>query len=200
MKAYVVIDGPVLAVNLTKEADTQEIGGSIVHHTRVTLVKGPQCSTASAMWLVSLPDGSQGWIQVGSALEQDGTKYSAALLPYKDDAVQRDVPKDRETEAQIRYIIADIELGGNDVKKYYEDQAAAKPDDPETVKIKAALDIAKTGAGKGVLANASAFERKPFRGGTSVLDAGTEYVQPGLDIVLKPCDGADPQPACAGLK
>jgi len=33
-----------------------------------------------------------------------------------------------------------------------------------------------------------------------VLDAGTEYVQPGLDIVLTPCDGADPQPACTGLK
>jgi len=200
MQAYVVLDGPVLDASLTKEADSKEQSGSIVHHTRVTLVKGPQCSTASAWWLVSLPDGSQGWMQVGSALEQDGAAYAAALLPYTNDAVQRDVPKDRETEAQIRYIIADIELGGSDVQKYYEEQAAAKPDDPETVKVKAALDIVKTGAGKGVLANASAFERKPFRGGTSVLDAGTEYVQPGLDIVLTPCDGADPQPACTGLK
>lgn len=200
MQAYVVIDGPVLSAGLTKEADSKETAGSVTHHTRVTLVKGPECSTASALWLVSLSDGSQGWLKVGAGLELDGVKYAASLLPFKDDAVQRDVPKEREKEAQIRYIIADIELGGSDVKKYYEDQAAAKPDDPETAKVTAALEIIKAGSGKSVLANPGAFERKPFRGGTSVLDKGTEYVQPGLDIVLTPCDGATPQPACAALK
>jgi hypothetical protein len=200
MQAYDVLDGPILSAALAKEADSKESAGSITHHTRVTLVKGPVCSTASAWWLVRLPDGSQGWLRVGPSLEQEGTKYAAALLPYTDDAVQRDVPKDREKEAQIRYIIADIELGGSDVQKYYEDQAAAKPDDPETVTVTAALDIVKAGGGKGVLANASAFERKPFRGGTSVLDAGTEYVQPGLDIVLTPCDGSTLEPICAKLK
>lgn len=200
MQAYVVLDGPVLSAGLAKEADSKNTTGTITHHTRVTLVKGPVCSTASAWWLVSLPDGSQGWLRVGSGLEQDGTKYAAALLPYTDDAVQRDVPKERAVEAQIRYIIADIELGGSDVQKYYEEQAAAKPDDPETVAVTAALEIVKASGGKSVLANAAAFERKPFRGGTSVLDAGTEYVQPGLDIVLTPCDGPTPHPACAKLK
>jgi hypothetical protein len=200
MQAYVVIDGPALSASLTKEADSKDAAGSVTHHTRVTLVKGPICSTSSAGWLISLPDGSQGWLKVGASLEQDGAKYALSMLPFKDDAVQREVPKEREKEAQIRYIIADIELGGSDVRKYYEDQAAAKPDDPETVKITAALDIIKVGGGKGVLANAGAFERKPFRGGTSVLDRGTEYVQPGLDIVLIPCDGAVPQPACEKLK
>jgi hypothetical protein len=199
MPAYVVLDGPVLSAGLTKEADSKEAAGAITHHARVTLVKGPVCSTASASWLVSLPDGSQGWMKVGSNLEQDGAAYALSLLPFTDDAVQRDVPKEREKEAQIRYIIADIVLGGSDVQKYYEEQAAAKPDDPETVKITAALEIIKAG-GKSVLANAAAFERKPFRGGTSVLDAGTEYVQPGLDIVLTPCDVPAPQPACAKLK
>jgi hypothetical protein len=200
MQAYTMLDGPVLSAGLAKEADSTVSVGTITHHTRVTLVKGPVCSTASAWWLVSLPDGSQGWLRVGPNLEQDGMKYAASLLPYTDDAVQRDVPKEREKEAQIRYIIADIELGGSDVQKYYEDQAAAKPDDPETVTVTAALDIVKAGGGKGVLANAAAFERKPFRGGTSVLDAGTEYVQPGLDIVLTPCDGGNPLPVCAMLK
>ena len=200
MKAYVVLDGPVLSVNLFGEPDAAQPAGTIGHHTRVTLAKGPECSTASAWWLVGLPDGSQGWLKVGADLEQGGTKYTTTLLPYKDDAVQRDVPAGREKEAQIRYIIADIELGGNDVRKYYEDQTAAKPDDPETIKITAALEIIKSGAGKGVLANPGAFERKPFRGGTSVLDAGTEYIQPGLDIVLIPCDGGTPLPACGKLK
>jgi hypothetical protein len=200
MQAYVVIDGPDLSIGLTKEIDSKDTTGSVTHHTRVSLIKGPECSTASAGWLVSLPDGSQGWLKVGARLEQDGATYALSMLPFKDDAVQRDVPKEREKEAQIRYIIADIELGGSDVRKYYEDQAAAKPDDPETVKVTAALDIIKAGEGKGVLANGAAFERKPFRGGTSVLDAGTEYVQPGLDILLTPCDGVEPEPVCEKLK
>lgn len=200
LAAYVVVDGPVFSATLTKEADSADHAGSVTHHTRVTLVKGPECSTESAWWQVSLPDGSQGWLQVGAGLDQDGVTYALSMLPYKDDAVQREVPQEREKEAQIRYIIADIELGGSDVQKYYEEQAAAKPDDPETVKISAALEIIKTGVGKGVLANPDAFERKPFRGGTSVLDAGTEYVQPGLDIVLTPCDGLEPMPVCDKLK
>ena len=200
MMAYVVIDGPVISAELTKEAGSTDTAGSVTHHTRVTLVKGPECSTESAWWQVSLPDGSQGWLQVGSALEQDGLRYAASMLPFKDDAVQREVPEEREKEAQIRYIIADIVLGGSDVQKYYEEQAAAKPDDPETVKVTGALEIIKAGSGTGVLANPGAFERKPFRGGTSVLDAGTEYVQPGLDIVLTPCDGIEPLPVCDKLK
>ena len=200
MMAYVVIDGPVFSAELTKEAGSKDTAGSVAHHTRVTLVKGPECSTESAWWLVSLPDGSQSWMNVGSGLEQEGVKYTLSMLPFKDDAVQREVPNEREKEAQIRYIIADIVLGGSDVQKYYEEQAAAKPDDPETVKVTTALEIIKAGGGTGVLANPGAFERKPFRGGTSVLDAGTEYVQPGLDIVLTPCDGIEPLPVCDKLK
>lgn len=200
MTAYVVIDGPVFSANLVNETNTKDLAGTVTHHTRVTLVNGPECSTASAWWQVTLPDGTKGWLQIGEGLKQDDVEYSTSLLPYKDDAVQREVPKEREKEAQIRYIIADIELGGSDVQKYYEEQVEAKPDDPETVKISAALDIIKATGGKGVMANPGAFERKPFRGGTSVLDAGTEYVQPGLDIVLKPCDGIEPLSVCDKLK
>ncbi len=84
--------------------------------------------------------------------------------------------------------------------KYYQEQVAARPDDPETVPMKAAIEIINAGSGKSVLANAAAFERKPLRGGTSVVDAGTEFVQPGLDILLLPCDGSDtPAAVCESL-
>lgn len=196
MQAYVALNGSLVSVDLFKEPESAEKTGSVAHHIRVELQDGPKCSSTSAWWLVSLPDGSKGWLQIGETLKNGDGNYSAVLEPFVDDAVQRDVPDTRKKEAQVRYIAADIDLGGADVLKYYEDQVAAKPDDPETEPVKLALDIIKENGGKTVLANAAAFERKPLRGGTSVVDAGTEYVQPGLDILLIPCDRSDPTPAC----
>lgn len=198
MQAYVDLNGPVTKVDLRTAPDSTDAVTSIPHHLRVTLQKGPECASESAWWHVTLPDGKSGWIQVGAKLNSDSNVFSSALLPFRDDAVQRDVPDDRKQEAQIRYITADIELGGADVLKYYEDQVAARPDDPETALMKTALNILKENGGKAV-ANLSAFERKPLRGGTSVVDAGTEYVQPGLDILLTPCDRPDPIPACQNM-
>lgn len=195
MQAYVELNGPVTRVDLRNAPDSTDTVTLIPHHVRVTLQKGPECASESAWWQVTLPDGKSGWIQVGSRLNTGKGTFSTALLPYKDDAVQRDVPENRKQEAQIRYITADIELGGADVLKYYEDQVAARPDDPETALMKAAINILKENGGKAV-ANLSAFERKPLRGGTSVVDAGTEYVQPGLDILLTPCDCPDPSSYC----
>jgi len=199
-QAYVTLTGPVFSVSLFKEPDAPVQNSSVAHHIRVDVKDGPRCSSASAWWLVSLPDGSQGWLQIGPSLEANGVMYGAALEPYMDDAVQREVPEARKKEAQVRYIAADIELGGADVLKYYQDTVAAKPDDPETETMRIALDILKESGEKSILANAAAFERKPLRGGTSVVDAGTEYVQPGLDILLTPCDGPDPLPVCSKMK
>jgi hypothetical protein len=197
MQAYVTLNGSLVSADLLKAPDSEEKSGSVIHHIRVELLDGPKCSTASAWWLIGLPDGGKkGWLQVGSNLESNGIKYSASLEPYADDAVQRDVPDARKKEAQVRYIAADIELGGADVLKYYQDQVAAKPDDSETEIMEMALAIIKESGEKPVLANGAAFERKPLRGGTSVVDAGTEFVQPGLDILLIPCDRPDPSPAC----
>ncbi|GAP22549.1 SH3 domain-containing protein [Leptolinea tardivitalis] len=198
--AYTVINGSVLSVDLYSRPESSEKIASIEHHIRVTVQDGPVCSSDSAWWQVALLDGKKGWLQIGNKIKAGDSTYELALEPYKDDAVQRDVPDNRKTEAQIRYIVADIELGGSDVRKYYEDQIAARPDDPETDLMKTAIDIIQTGKNGQVLANASAFERKPLRGGTSVVDAGTEYVQPGLDIILTPCDGAAADPVCAKLK
>lgn len=199
MKVYVDLQGPISAVDLYKAPDSGEKVGSIPHHIRVTLQKGPECAPESAWWQVVLPDEKTGWIQVGSKLNASNISHGTSLLPYTDDAIQREVPDNRKQEAQIRYITADIELGGADVMKYYEDQVAAKPDDPETALMKTALDILKENGGKAV-ANLAAFERKPLRGGTSVVDAGTEYVQPGLDILLTPCDRPDPSAVCQNLR
>jgi len=200
MQAYVTLTGPVFSAKLFKDPDASEKNSSVAHHIRVDVIDGPRCSSASAWWQVSLPDGSQGWLLIGPTLEANGVKYGAALEPYKDDAVQREVPEARKKEAQVRYITADIVLGGADVLKYYQDTVAAKPDDPETETMRIALDILKESGEKSVLANAAAFERKPLRGGTSVVDAGTEFVQPGLDILLTSCDGPDPLPVCTKMK
>jgi hypothetical protein len=199
-QAYVTLTGPVFSASLFKEPDAPVQSSSAVHHIRVDVKDGPRCSSASAWWLVILPDGSQGWLQIGSSLEANGVKYGAALEPYVDDAVQREVPDERKKEAQVRYITADIALGGADVLKYYQDTVAAKPDDPETETMRIALEILKETGDKSILANAAAFERKPLRGGTSVVDAGTEYVQPGLDILLTPCDKPDPLTVCSKMK
>jgi hypothetical protein len=196
MQAYVSIDGKVPVVDLYKEPESTKMGVSAPHHIRVTIKKGPTCAGESAWWLVDMPDGKSGWLRIGSNLDIDGEKTSVALLPFRNDAVQRDVLDERKPEAEVRYIVADIELGGADVLKYYQDQAAARPDDPGTATIKLALDILEENSGKSILANKAAFERKPLRGGTSVVDAGTEYVQPGLDILLTPCDRPQPSPAC----
>ncbi|HEX7557026.1 MAG TPA: SH3 domain-containing protein, partial [Leptolinea sp.] len=183
LQAYINITGPVMSVNLYKAADNSaEKTGSLVHHMRVQLEDGPTCAASSAWWKVSTLDGEKGWVQIGPDLEADTQKYAVVLEPFKKDAVQRDVPDNRKKEAQVRYILADIELGGADVKKYYQDQVAAKPDDPETESMRAALDIWNEWGRSQILANSAAFERKPLRGGTSVVDAGTEFVQPGLDI------------------
>ncbi len=199
MQAYVSLDGSVFTIDLFKEPGFTEKSGSVVHHIRVELQDGPKCSTSSAWWLIGLPDGGNGWLQIGTNLESNGEKYAVVLEPYKDDAVQREVPDGRKKEAQVRYIVADIELGGADVLKYYQDQVAAKPDDPEIQTIKIALAILTDNGKNPTVANAAAFERKPLRGGTSVVDAGTEYVQPGLDILLEPCDGDNPLPVCQAM-
>lgn len=196
MRAYVSIDGKETAVGLHKDPESTDAGKVIPHHIRVTLKDGPTCAGKSAWWQIELPDGDSGWMQIGPGLEINGEKVSVALLPDLNDAVQRDVPEDRKQEAETRYIVADIELGGADVLKYYQEQADAKPDDPGTVTIQLALDILRENAGKSVVANKMAFERKPLRGGTSIVDAGTEFVQPGLDILLEPCDRPNPTPAC----
>ena len=162
----------------------------------MNILEGPKCASSSAWWLVQLPDGKSGWLQIGSHLRNQEETYSAILLPFLNDAVQRDVPEEKKLEAQVRYIVADIELGGADVQKYYQDQIDARPDDDEMRPVKIALNILTENRGKNVLGNAAAFERKPLRGGTSVVDAGTEYVQPGLDIVLTPCDRPNPSAAC----
>lgn len=196
MQAYVTLNGPLASVDLYKQPESAEISGSVAHHIRVDVKSGPKCSSSSAWWLISLADGSEGWMQLGSKLERNGAGYAAALEPYKNDAVQRDVPEKQKKEAQVRYITADIELGGADVLKYYQEQVAADPDDSATRTMKIALDIINENGKNQLLANEDAFERKPLRGGTSVVDAGTEYVQPGLDILLVPCDRPDPSPAC----
>ncbi len=200
IQAYVTLNGPAVSTTLYSLPEKKEKIGMVLHHIRVNLIEGPVCAESSAWWKVAVPAGKTGWMQIGSSLEENGTKYEAILEPFYNDAVQRDVPEDKMKEAQIRYIVADIELGGIDVLQYYKDQVAAKPDDPETQKIQAALEIIAAGNGKPVLSNAVAFERKPLRGGTSVVDAGTEFVQPGLDILLEPCDATDsPAPACGVL-
>lgn len=196
MQAYLSIEGLSSPVELKKEPESTGVSATIYHHARVNILEGPKCAPSSAWWLVELPDGKSGWLQVGSHLDSQGDTYSAALLPFLNDAVQRDVPEDKKLEAQVRYIVADIELGGVDVQKYYQDQVAAKPDDDEMRPVKIALNILAENRGKNVVGNTAAFERKPLRGGTSVVDAGTEYVQPGLDIVLIPCDRPDPSAAC----
>lgn len=197
MEAYVVLNGPVLSARLLDSPNDGEETGLVSHHYRVLVEDGPVCLDSSAWWQVLLSDGHSGWLQIGSALKAGDVSYDALLQPYFDDAVQRDVPEEKTREAQIRYIVADIELGGKDVLQYYKEQAAAKPDDPETEIIQYALDLINARNGEPVIANAEAFERKPLRGGTSVVDVGTEYVQPGLDILLIHCDGPDrPDLAC----
>lgn len=196
-EAYVVLNGPVLSARLLDNPREGKETGSVSHHYRVRVKDGPVCLDSSAWWQVLLPSGHSGWLQIGSALKTGDESYEAILQPFFYDAVQRDVSEEKTKEAHIRYIVADIELGGEDVLQYYKEQAAAKPDDPETEIIQFAMEIINAGNGAPVLANAEAFERKPLRGGTSVVDAGTEYVQPGLDILLLPCDGPDlHDPAC----
>jgi hypothetical protein len=199
-QAYYSISGKIWATPIYQKAstDSKQIG-ELFHHIRVDLVEGPVCGQGTAWWRLTTPDGLSGWAQIGQKLIKDGRDFSTAFLPFTGDAVQQDVPEGRRLEAQVRYILADIELGNEDVLKYYQDQLAAKPDDPESKPIGIALQIIKE-AGKGnVLANAVAFERKPLRGGTSVVDAGTEFVQPGLDIRVKPCDVPEPVPVFCKL-
>src|SRR5512133_3499963 len=90
IQAYVTLTGPVFSASLFKQPDAPEHSSSAIHHIRVDVKDGPRCSSASAWWLVSLPDGSQGWLQIGPGLDADGVKYGAALEPYVDDAVQRE--------------------------------------------------------------------------------------------------------------
>jgi hypothetical protein len=199
-QAYVTIMGNTVSVPLYENQGDTQRSGLVPHHMRVNLEEGPICAQQTAWWRISLPNGEKGWLEIGSGLNGGEDKYDAILEPFIDDAVQREVPDNRKREAQVRYIIADIEMGGPDVLKYYQEQAAAKPDDPETELIKTAIEIINAGGVKPVVANAAAFERKPLRGGTSVVDAGTEFVQPGLDILLSPCDGTDPKlPVCEKL-
>lgn len=197
MQAYITLNGPVVSAGLFDTPQAELASEKVSHHIRVKVDDGPVCADSSSWWKVSLEEGLTGWLQVGSALEADGITYEAILEPYLDDAVQREVPEERSKEAQVRYIVADIELGGEDVLQYYKDQVAAKPDDAETEIIRNAISIINAGNGDPVLANGEAFERIPLRGGTSIVDAGTEYVQPGLDILLVPCDGKKPpDPVC----
>jgi hypothetical protein len=192
MPAYFVYEGPGWEIPVFVEmSSSSKLVLTLTHHERVQLIEGPVCDDLSAWWKVEFTDKTTGWVQIGSNLEKENILYSASFQPFINDAVHREVPENKEVEAQIRYILADIELGGPTVLQYYQEQAAAKPDEPEMKAVYVALELLlETGKSK-VLANPRAFQRKPLRGGTSVVDAGTEYVQPGLDILLIPCDGAE---------
>jgi hypothetical protein len=201
MLAYFSITGANWSAQIHQKPslDANSIG-DLFHHARVKLMEGPDCAEKSAWWKITSPDGLTGWVQIGSDLKDGESVSTAAFLPFTGDAVQQEVPESRKLETQVRYILADIDLGGTDVLKYYQDQVSAKPDDPEMKPAKIALDIVRESGESKTLANPSAFERKPFRGGTSVLDAGTEFVQPGLDILIKPCDVPNPAlAACKGI-
>jgi len=199
MQAYFSITGIAWSAILYQEPTTKSnLVGDLYHHIRVTLDKGPECAPSSAWWQVTTPEGKKGWVQIGPEIMAANDKYAAAFLPFTGDAVQKDVPESRKLNAQVRYILADIEMGDAEVLKYYQDQTAASPDDPGMGAARIALEVAKEWGKNKILANPSAFERKPLRGGTSVVDAGTEFVQPGLDILLQPCD--IPNPIVAACK
>jgi hypothetical protein len=199
MQAYFSITGVVWSAPIYQDQskESKKIG-DLYQHVRVKLENGPKCAPASAWWQITTPDGVKGWVQIGAKLTAADRNYAVAFLPFLGDAVQQDVPENRKLEAQVRYILADIELGGAEVLKYYQDQTAAKPDDPEMEAARIGLEIVGEWGKTRTLANPMAFERKPLRGGTSVLDAGTEFVQPGLDILLQPCDV--PTPSVAACK
>ncbi len=112
IQAYVTLIGNVVETPLYEESDGANKIGSVPHHVRVALKEGPICADSTAWWRISKPDGMEGWMQIGSGLDGGHQIYEAVLEPYMDDAVQRDVPENRKQEAQIRYIVADIELGG----------------------------------------------------------------------------------------
>jgi hypothetical protein len=189
MDAYFSIDGKIWSVPVFADPVTgSTVNGDLFHHIRVKLDNGPKCAPESAWWQITAPDGLVGWVQIGSKMDINGSNYSTSLLPFTGDAVQREVPENRKLEAQVRYILADISLGGEDVLKYYKDQAAAEPDNPDLEPARISLEILQQAEKSNIVANPSAFERKPLRGGTSVVDAGTEFVQPGLDIRIMPCD------------
>ena len=193
MQAYFSISGNTGSAPLYQEPNAQSNkAGILYHHIRVTLNNGPNCAASSAWWQVTTPEGKQGWIQIGPELVVANVKYAAEFRPFTGDAVQQEVSESQKLNAQVRYILADIELGDAEVLKYYLDQTTAKPDDPEMGAARIALEIIKKWGKNQILVNPSAFERKPLRGGTSVVDAGTEFVQPGLDIVLQPCDIQNP--------
>lgn len=199
MQAYISITGANWSAPIyEKPSSDSNIIGELYHHVRVKLMEGPNCAERSAWWKITSPEGINGWVQIGLDLKFGEGISTTAFLPFKGDAVQQEVPEKRKTEAQVRYILADIDLGGGEVLKYYQDQVSAKPDDPEMKPVTTALKIVQESGESKILANPSAFERKPFRGGTSVLDAGTEFVQPGMDILLIPCD--IPNPSVAACK
>jgi hypothetical protein len=193
MHAYFSTDGKIWSVPVFAEPVTgSTVKGDLFHHIRVKLDNGPKCAPGSAWWQITAPDGLVGWVQIGTKLDINESNYSASLFPFTGDAVQSEVPENRKHEAQVRYILADIGLGGEDVLKYYKDQAAAEPDNPDLEPARIGLEILQQAGKSNIVANPTAFERKPLRGGTSVVDAGTEFVQPGLDILIKPCDVPNP--------
>jgi hypothetical protein len=193
MQAYFSITGTAWSTLIFQNPSTESKSiGDLFHHVRVQLEEGPKCDRNSAWWQITTPDGVKGWVQIGSKLAGLNGESTAEFLPFSSDAVQQDVPEDQKLDAQVRYILADIDLGGIDVFKYYQDQTAAKPEDPEMEASRIALEILGQWGEKRIIANPSAFERKPLRGGTSVVDAGTEFVQPGMDIRLRPCDIPSP--------
>jgi hypothetical protein len=199
-QAYLSLSSPTWSASIFQDSSVDsKIAGELFHHVRVELNEGPKCDQGFAWWRITAPGGIDGWLQVGAQLQGKNGLYIAELLPFNGDAVQKEVPEERSLEAQVRYILADIELSNDDVLKYYQDQLAAKPDDPETKPIRIALEILKDSSKGNILANAAAFERKPLRGGTSVVDAGTEFVQPGLDVLLKLCDVPIPSPDICNL-
>lgn len=192
MPVYFVYEGTgwEIPVHVERSPNSNSVQ-TLTHHERVQLIEGPVCDEPFAWWKIEFVDKTTGWVKIGSNLEKDNILFSASFKPFIKDAVHREVPENKEMEAQIRYILADIELGGTNVLNYYQEQASAKPDEPEMKAVYVALELLlETGKSK-ILANPRAFQRIPLRGGTSVVDAGTEYVQPGLDILLIPCDGAE---------
>jgi hypothetical protein len=139
----------------------------------------PVCEDNGVWWYVLHPrTGTLGWLFEGSVLSNCCGEYVTRLMPFDEIVEPGGDP--------ARYIMAHIQLGGDEAYQHYRGIRDNQPSYPDWDAVDRAIRMWDGGV---VVVNIGAFERVDVPGlGWQVVFAGTQTSASGRHFILGPCD------------